>query len=72
MDKGMNATIMALMEQFSSLRDALEGIGEVAANRKANGLVFACHMLIESFAVYETEVVRFIASLDEDEDEEDE
>lgn len=62
----MDECVAALTQQFGLLRNALKGIAEVAKERDANGLLFACHMLMESFSVYETEVVKFIGQLEED------
>jgi hypothetical protein len=60
MEKSVERALLAMQEQFSSLRKAFGRVTEFAKSVDATGLLFACHMLEQSFDVYETELVKFL------------
>lgn len=60
MEKSVEKALYLMQEQFSSLKAAFGRVTEVARESNASGLEFACHMLQQSFDVYETELVRFL------------
>lgn len=60
MEKSVEKALYLMQEQFASLKEAFKRVADVADESNASGLLFACHMLQQSFEVYETELVRFL------------